>query len=384
MMVIRQFRPLIGGAEKFAERLALEFIKGGYSVKVVTARSERAWLKQERLQGRLEVIRLSAPRVRAIGSLIFVVSLLIYLLRHHRQFDVIHVHQTDYAAFASALAGRLLGKPVVCQLHGSGPTGSIAQLQRSPVSLFVRWSLRTVARLVAVSDVIHKELLGTGFPEHQVVQIPNGVDVEAFNPRQNAASTHGKHGTQMQQIVYVGRLSFEKGPDLLIESFRLLAAQDSNLARLLLVGAGSLQPSLERQVIKLGLQGLVAFVGNVEDVLSYLETADLFVLPSRAEGLSMALLEAMACGLAIVGTRVSGTVEVIQDGVNGLLVEPEDPEVLAQAMKRLLENPEFAQRLGQEARRTVEENYSLQSVAERYIQLYRELLAERDGNRSEN
>ncbi len=377
LMVIRQFHPLVGGSEIFAERLALEFIDWGHATKILTARSDSAWPKRETLQGRLQVLRLPSPRIRAVGSLIFVASLMIHLIRQRREFDVIHVHQTDYAAFASTLASRLLGKPVVCQLQGSGSTGSIAQMQRSPVSPLVLWSLKRIERLVAVSNAIHEELLEAGFPEHQIAQIPNGVDVEAFKPRRNTGSAKGQQDTQKQRILYVGRLSPEKGPDILIEAFRLLTTQTSNSARLLLVGKGQMSQFLERRVRDYRLEDLAEFVGSVSDVQPYLQAADLFVLPSRAEGLSVALLEAMACGLPVVATAVSGTVDVIHDGVNGLLVEPEDPEVLAQAIKRLLDDPEFARRLGREARSTVEEKYSLQLVAERYIKLYRELLNER-------
>lgn len=371
LMVIRQFHPLVGGAELFAERLAIELIAQGCPTSIVTARIERGWPKREKLEDQLEVVRLPAPRMRFVGSLVFVTALLLHFIRHRRHFDLIHVHHADYATFAAALAGRLLRKPVVCQLHGTGKVGDISQLRHSPVSSLKRWSLRTVDRLVVISSAMRTEVLAAGFSESQVLQIPDGVDVQAFEPATSKQSSQGK------QIVYVGRLSFEKGPDVLIDAFRLLVKRHHKMVQLTFVGDGGLRQLLERQVKDCGLKHLVQFLGNASDVRPYLHAADAYVLPSRSEGLSVALLEAMACGLPVVATRSGGPVDVVEDGTNGLLVEPEDPEALAGAIQRVLDDRHLACQLGCQARRTVEEKYSLQSVAERYIRLYSKLLTRR-------
>jgi len=366
-MVIRQFRPLVGGAELFSERLATELIAQGCSTSVVSARIERAWPKHEKLEGQLEVVRLPAPRMRFVGSLIFVAALLFYFARHRHKFDLIHVHHADYATFAAALAGRLLGKPVVCQLHGTGDVGDIAVLKRSPVSSLMHWSLQTVDRLVVISNAMLAEVLEAGFPKSQVLKIPDGVDVQAFRPAPNKQNSQGK------QIVYVGRLSFEKGPDVLIDAFRLLVEQHNKAAHLTFVGDGKLRRPLESQVNDCDLEHLVTFVGTVTDVKPRLHAACVYVLPSRSEGLSVALLEAMACGLPVVATRSGGPSDVVEDGINGLLVAPEDPEALARAVNKILDDPHLARRLGREARKTVEKKYSLQSVTDRYVKLYEEL-----------
>src|SRR5207248_10097864 len=118
--------------------------------------------------------------------------------------------------------------------------------------------------------------------------------------------------------------------------------------RLRLVGTGDLRLQMERIAAQLGIQDSVEFLGLRTDVIDLLQQAWGFVMPSRWEGMSNALLEAMACGLPCVATRVSGSEDVILDGVNGLLVEPEQPAEMAEALRRIIEDTDFAQQLGQE------------------------------------
>jgi glycosyltransferase involved in cell wall biosynthesis len=125
--------------------------------------------------------------------------------------------------------------------------------------------------------------------------------------------------------------------------------------------------SLEKDVIWAGLQPF-------QQVIHYLQMANVFVLPSESEGLSNALLEAMAAGVAVISTRVSGSLELIDDGVNGLLVDIGDVEGLAAALKRLACDPHLCTTLGQRARQTVDEKYSLVNVSKQYLQLYDDLL----------
>lgn len=118
----------------------------------------------------------------------------------------------------------------------------------------------------------------------------------------------------------------------------------------------------------------VIFLGHQEDVRPYLQASDVFALPSLAEGMANSLLEAMATGLPCVGTRVGGIVDLIVDGISGLLVEPGDAHRLAEAILRLLQDPDLATNLGVAARRTVERGYSIEQVAEQYVKLYQEML----------
>ena len=144
--------------------------------------------------------------------------------------------------------------------------------------------------------------------------------------------------------------------------------------RLHLVGDGIFRPQMERIAAELGIQDTVVFLGQRTDTIELLQQSWGFVLPSRWEGMPNALLEAMACGLPCIATRVSGSEDIISEECNGLLVEPEQPAEMALALRRIIEDSELAQRLGKEGRRCVVSDYQLTKLAEQSLELYRRLL----------
>jgi glycosyltransferase involved in cell wall biosynthesis len=215
---------------------------------------------------------------------------------------------------------------------------------------------------VALSRDGAAEAASLGVPAERITIIPNAV-LTAGGPR----ASSGGDGT----IVFVGAMREQKGLDCLLDSFARLPATE----RLALVGDGPERGRLERRARELGIGGRVHFVGQVEDPSPYLRRARLFVLPSWAEGMSNALLEAMAFALPVVATRVGGNVDLIQDGVTGLLVEPGQPEQLAAAMARLLADEGFARTLGCNARGAVLGQPSMEVTVNRYLEVYGSLLA---------
>ena len=167
----------------------------------------------------------------------------------------------------------------------------------------------------------------------------------------------------------VASLKEQKGHRFLVEAAaKVLPGMPD--AHVLLVGDGTLRPALERQIAEAGLEGRVHLLGERRDVASLLLAADAFVLPSLWEGFSVALVEAMASGLPVIATAVSGTTQVLQDGVSGWLVAPGDAERLAGAMEMLLADPAEASRRGRAARARVETGFSARAQAERYAALY--------------
>jgi glycosyltransferase involved in cell wall biosynthesis len=132
--------------------------------------------------------------------------------------------------------------------------------------------------------------------------------------------------------------------------------------------------------MELGISDSVEFLGLHRDVIPLLQKAWGFILPSRWEGMPNALLEAMSCGIPSIATRVSGSEDIIKDGINGLLVEPEQPEQIAQALRRLIEDPELAQRLAEAGRATVLSEYQLLHAAERCLEFYHQALGLKQSN----
>jgi glycosyltransferase involved in cell wall biosynthesis len=251
---------------------------------------------------------------------------------------------------------------------------------------------RTILHFLRRSDVCYQALstqskvylASWGFRSERIIYIPGSVDTEKFRPAPRPAD---QDVAQERTLICVARLDHSKGIDVLLHAWKRMLSSSCEWRmpyepKLRLVGDGDLRPQLERMAVELDIGGSLEFLGSRSDIVDLLQQAWGFVLPSRNEGMPNALLEAMACGLPCVATRVSGSEDVITDGQNGLLVEPEEPAHLARALRSLIEDSGLAQRLGQEGRATVVREYQLVHIVGRCLELYRQLLSEKSGKRA--
>jgi glycosyltransferase involved in cell wall biosynthesis len=226
---------------------------------------------------------------------------------------------------------------------------------------------------IAISHALRDEMQAHGF--ERIVQIPNGVDTDRLTPvepnRRAALREQFAFPPDAWVLLYAGRLSVEKGPDVVLDAWAIAPPQQGLLV---FAGEGPLVAMLEAQAERLGVADSVRLLGHVPQIGELMGAADAFVLPSRTEGMSNALLEAMAYGLPVISTRVSGSEDVISDGVSGLLVDPEDRPALGAAIRRLAADPGSARSMAGEGRRRAEETLSLRAVAERYQELYQDIL----------
>ncbi len=269
--------------------------------------------------------------IRTLGALIYMFTLALYLLAHRREYDIIHVHQALYPAFVAVVTGKeVLGKPVIVKTASSGMTSDIKQLKGYLLgNMQLRYLIKKMRCLVANSKVGGDEFKAIGFPESKIVLIPNGVEI----PKERKILFG-----EVKIVTAVARLSLEKGIDVLLKAWAEVAALHPTL-KLIIVGQGPLESSLKTLRKDLRLADCVEFVGAILNVNERLIDSDLFVLPSRTEGLSNALLEAMSHGLPCIATNVGGNFEIIGEdeevkinpgqfatGRNGLLVNPDDVE----------------------------------------------------------
>lgn len=280
-----------------------------------------------------------------------------------RQVEVVHLHvgggsslyrHALYLAFS-----RLAGRPAVLHWHVPAETASPFASGRGRG--IARWMLCRAAAVVALSPSWRPALSALAGRDNVVV-LPNPVDCNAIRPpadlRARSAAT----------VLFLGDFSPRKGAaDLLAAAPAVLAKHPS--ARFVLCG-GEPPPALRRQAEALG--GAVAFPGVVkgEAKLRLLQEATLLALPSYAEGLPVALLEAMAAGLPVVTTLVGGIPDLVQEPVNGLLVPPGDAAALAAAIRRLLADPDLRQAMGERSRRLVEERFDVKAYVERLVAVY--------------
>jgi sugar transferase (PEP-CTERM/EpsH1 system associated) len=270
---------------------------------------------------------------------------------------VIHTHD-QRSLFYGALAARLARVPrVVHTRHGRDVDASPRQLA------MVRHMSRLVDWFVCVSSDVAALSRAQGIAPGRVQTIYNGVDGQRFPF--SGPSPGGP-------IVAVARLSPEKDLANLVRAAAIAGREDPKL-RVEAAGDGPCRAELVHLVGELGLEGRVSFLGEVRDVAGLLTRSAIFVLPSRSEGISLTLLEAMACGLPIVATRVGGTPEVVIDGQTGLLVPPRDPAALAHAVLQLRRDPDGARRMGEAGRRRVERDFGIHRMVGDYLALYLEV-----------
>lgn len=390
LMVISQFHPLVGGAEKQAQLLAKKLIEKGVSMTLVTGWWKFGTPRKEFIDG-IKIFRnfcawgifgLKRNRaIRMVGGLIYMMSLAVYLIFHRREYDIIHVHQSLYPAFLSILIGKkFLEKPVLVKSASSGRTSDIEFLKRLPFGRFqLNYLLKETDYLVAVSKATGTDFKEIGYPESRIVYIPNGVEIP----------TKGK--TLYDRVINVlttARLSEEKGVDVLLRALAIVVRQEKTL-KLVVIGGGPLELELKRLAQSLGLVGSVDFMGMTRNVAQHLRSADIFVLPSRTEGLSNALLEAMSYGIPCIATNVGGNGELLggEDkeirlgdyviAKNGLLVNPDDVKGLSEAILYVIRNQRTGEEMGRRGRKFIEENFSIDLVADKYISLYQHMVEER-------
>jgi glycosyltransferase involved in cell wall biosynthesis len=373
-LVTRRYPPLIGGAEKVLSYLAAAFAAEGAEVSVLTARPPGAELPAAeevpvpKGAGRLSVVRLPTARLRFVGTWLYMRGLRRWLETH--PVDLAYVSMLKHDAYVAVGAGRRRGFPVVLRPEGAGATGDVAWQSWGRFGRTIARRCRQADAFVSISAAITGELGRAGYDASRVITLPNGVPVPD-RPWQRRADWR-----DAPRAVFVGRLAPEKGLDTLVEAWALVRqAQPS--ARLTLVGEGPERPALEAKVAALGLAGAVDLPGAAGDVGGPLRAADLFVLPSREEGMSIALLEAMALGLPLVASSVPGNRRLVQDFKHGRLVPPGDPAALSRAVLGQWSAFDRAVHMGRAARSRVAQEFSIQAVARRHLERFAALVARR-------
>jgi glycosyltransferase involved in cell wall biosynthesis len=269
-----------------------------------------------------------------------------------------------------------LGVAVALTLGRARPR-IVCHIENSPCVHYgraARWLLGRVAARVDACIVLSPSLRAAAQPFLRGVLrlevIPPGIDLDRFDPATvDPAAVQRLRGSTSRVVGIVARLARQKGIETLLDAIpRLLdAAPDT---RVLVVGDGPSRAALEARAGRLGIVPALRFLGYRADVEAIYAALDVMVMPSRHEGFGIAFLEAMAMGVPVVGTRVVGSVDAVQDGINGLLVRPDDPAALAAAILRLFDDPDLRRRIVDEARRWVGAHGSRESMARRTEALY--------------
>jgi len=354
----------VGGAERFVWELARRLPPRDLAVEVaaLAGRGEVGrWLEEAgipvhylQMRGKLD---LAGVLARTVGLL---------KARRPHLLHTLLFHANLVGRLAAALAGV---SKVVSSVR-------VAERRRRSHLVAEGATQCLVTRFVAVSQAVRSFMIRrAGIAPDKIMTIPNGVEVSRF-ARGAPVGFRSQIGARDGEVLvtYVGRLERQKGVDVMLCAGAKALRHKGDL-RFLVVGAGPDRSAFEVLAARLGIAGHVDFLGWRPDVPDILAASDIFVLPSRWEGMPNALLEAMASGTASVASDVEGVRELIEPGRSGLVVLPGDADALAGAVVSLARDEGLRKRLGAAARRSVTEHFDIGSVVQQYVRLYEELLA---------
>lgn len=304
-------------------------------------------------------------------------SILCRLLRHFRAnpCDVVHTHKPK-DNFLGALAGLFFRKiHIVRTLHGAPePFQGIKSIKMEFYEFLDRVAIKLmISRVILVSSDLRNRL-DKKWALGRTECVHNGIEPGRFKVQTERSLTRRELGVDEEDrlIGAVGRLSAVKGHELLIRAAAVLLSSECKI-KVVLVGDGPLLGPLRELADSLGILNHVLFVGHQDNVQKFLAATDIFVLPSLHEGMPMALLEALAMELPVVATRVGGIPEVVDHGVNGLLVTPADVQSLLESIRALIDDPFRASRLGKAGRARIEKEFTAEHMAERMAEIYASL-----------
>jgi glycosyltransferase involved in cell wall biosynthesis len=367
-MVISSFRPRIGGAEQLTERLSAELVRRGIAVMVITRRFH-GLARQEMVSGVL-VRRLGLPNGGKVGALTFILHAAWALSFRYSRSRIVHVQNPDAPLLVGLFARILLRRRLFFTVHSEPEALFGAGGTRVAGPLRLRLAARWAEGIIALTEQMSRELVRRGVPSQRLSVLAGGVDVATFHGPSPEARMRSRLalGIDLNVSVYLfaGRLVDVKQVDVLLRAWSLLPPSPSRL--LLVVGGGPEEPRLRALAVDLRLSH-VRFEPFTDRVLDYLHAADAFVLPSKREGLSVALLEAMATGLPVLASDLPGNRAIVSPGRNGLLFSPGDVGGLASNLLRL-DDQDLRHRLGVAAGDTVRTDFSLEQLASRHERLY--------------
>lgn len=378
LFVIRYFHPFIGGLEKKVFNLARSLCACGYCITVITSRFSRAWPQEELNACGMRIIRLPSPRIKIVGACIYLAALSLYLWRHRSTFAIIHSFQVGYSSSCAVMAGHLLERKTVLTLSSSGPGGDVCRHRRTWWGRFFLHCCFRASCIITLHDKMRNEITAY-YPVKNIQVIPNGVDMAVYRPCPGRQALRLQLGIAPDDrlILYAGRFSPEKGLDFLLKGFSTL--QPCQAVKLWLFGEGPERSKLASLIKELDLQAMVQLRDTTDTISDMLQAADLFIMPSQFEGMSNALLEAMACGVPVIATDVPGNRELIEHGTTGLLVPFGDTAGLGRAINNLLENPGLAGRLSENARKLIADRYSCADAVKRHSNVYASLASSKSG-----
>lgn len=345
-----------GGAQRYVFELAAEMQKQGHDVGVMCGgtgilvdklkKEKIRIIPLDKLQRDISITKESASFFRILKT-----------LRQERP-DVFHINSSKMGGLG-ALAGRLAGiKKIIFTSHGWAFNEPRPMWQKIIIIFFVWLTICFSHQTICVSEKTKKDVGGWPFIKNKLIVVHNGVSEFTLATRSDKSFTVGT----------IAELHKIKGLDVLLTAWGRF--RKHHQAKLVIIGEGEERQNLQNMAQKLDISDSITFKGFVNNARSLLSNFDIFVIPSRSEAMPYVLLEAGLAGLPIIATSVGGIPEVIESGTSGILVPPEDAEILFSSLVLLAENENLRKRLGIELRKEVGEKFSFKKMIRDTLRIY--------------
>jgi glycosyltransferase involved in cell wall biosynthesis len=390
------YYPVMGGGETQARLLAQGLITAGHSVTILTRHSDLN-LKKHELIGPVPVHRIPPAGTGQLKKWGLVFSCIPKLIQLRSNYDLIFVSGFRIIGAAAVLVSKLLRKKCILKADSQGEMSGdffIDGLEKFGFTLkFLPFKaflllrntlLKKAEAFSSISAEITAELISSGVPAAKIVNIPNSVDTQRFYPVRNDQKLvlRKKLGIPESStvVMYTGRLVSYKGLPVLLKVWKEIQPHHNDI-HLFLLGTGGLdihncESELHAFVKSNNLESSVHFTGNVQNVSEYLQAADIFAFPTENDAFPSSLIEAMTCGLPVITTPVGAIKTIIQDQLNGILIDPGNEQQLSQALNLLICSKPLAAKLGHSAWQTVQAHYSAEIVSKRYLALFQNMAAQ--------
>lgn len=342
-----------GGAETMCENLTYALKAQGHEVTVVSLFGEKTPISRRMEEKNVRILYLD----KKLGLDLSTVPKLKRIMEAEKP-DVVHTH-LNVIKYAAAAARMAKVPKCVHTVHNVADQEAEGKIQKITNGFYFRrgWSVP-----VALSPEVQSSIVSFyGLKEEQVPIAYNGIDLSRCLPKERYSAGENFH------ILHIGRFNEQKNHAMLLRVFQKLALENPNL-RLDLIGDGELRLEIEGLAEALGIKEKVSFLGAQSNVYPYLHDADLFLLPSRYEGMPMTLIEAMGTGLPIVATAVGGVPDMLKNGEDGITIPCEEDQIV-DACKALISDEALRERIGRAARKSAD-RFSAQTMGERYLEIY--------------
>ncbi|MEM2373361.1 MAG: GT4 family glycosyltransferase PelF [Thermoproteota archaeon] len=361
-----------GGVEKVVFEISRRLVKMGVDITVLTLNTMMA-KGFEILEGikvyrfRPIILTETTKAQLAISPLLPLKILEVYKTEKP---DIIHANNRFFfTTICSVILKKIVGKPLVTTLH-LGPMSLDMRILNFFINVYEKtvskWIITNSDKIIAVSNAVMKHALSLGAPYKKIKVVPNGVDLKEFSPGEFRKA-------ERKKIIFIGRLFPNKGIQYLVEAAPIILARHPDV-EFIIIGKGPMETELKKLIGRLNVEHAFRFLGIVPSIPEIMRECDIFVRPSLTEGMPLTILEAMACGLPIIASKIPGTSEVVKDGETGILIKPGDVKQLSDAVIKLIEDENYAKRIRARAYEFIRNHYSWDRIAEEYLKIYNEVL----------